>query len=92
MSNSIKPTAAIGASTGFSMKLFKHMVESTEKTSGKAPDVCVVGTDAMAEDVRAAIEELGYSMAVVADDELSPKRVWVTSLNALGELPLGGRN
>lgn len=55
-------------------------------------DTIVCGSDQVALEVQELIHELGRDFHVIADSELSPKRVWVTTLSALGQFEGGGRN
>lgn len=87
MSNDIKPTNHIGSATGFSVAAFKATYDGITKRAGRPPDVAVCGSDAMAEDVRAACQELGLDLHVIADKEISPKRVWLTSLSSMDLIP-----
>jgi len=71
--------------------LLKSMIDGVEKAGGKAEAV-VCGSDSKAEQIREALTELGRDMHVIADDELSPNRCWVTSIEGLSQFPGGGRN
>lgn len=72
-------------------KLLKSMINGM--MSRNIPvDTIVIGSDVRAEEVRSALDFLGLDYHVIADDELSPKRVWVTSAHALSMMPGGGRN
>lgn len=87
-----KPDHLIGAATGFSLAAFKSMYESMEKTAGKAPDTVVCGSKAVAEDAWNAAERLGYPLAVIVDEEISPRRFYLMSASDLGDFPGGGQN
>jgi hypothetical protein len=86
-----KPEHLIGVATGFSLKAFKAMYEGVTRFGGEA-EVVVCGSQAVAEDAYSAAEILGYKLAIVLDEELSPKRFWLTSLKALEAFPGGGQN
>lgn len=74
-----KPEHLIGISTGFSLKVFQAMYNGILTRSGKAPDTVVCGSQAVAEDAYSASEILGYKLAIILDNELSPKRFWLVS-------------
>jgi hypothetical protein len=72
--------------------LLKSMISGIEKVGGKC-DVVVCGSDERAGEALAALEELGKGdWPVIVDSELSPKRMWVTSQQALSQFSGGGRN
>jgi hypothetical protein len=72
--------------------LLRHLIQGTEKASGKPCDTIVVGSDRRAGEVLAALQELGRDFHVIADDEISPSRIYVTSQAALGLFKGGGQN
>ena len=72
--------------------LIESMISGIEARGGKA-DIIVCGSDRVAGYALKALEELGKGdWPVVVDNELSPGRVWVTSEQALRDMPGGGRN
>lgn len=87
-----KPEHLIGISTGLKIPAFRSMYEGIVKACGKPPEVAVCGSQAMAEDIYSAAEILGYSLAIVLDDELSPRRFWLTNMEALSGFPGCGLN
>lgn len=72
-------------------KLLKSMIDGIEARGGKC-DTIACGSDDLANQARACLQELGLDYHVIADDELSPSRIWVTSQEALSQFPGGGRN
>ncbi len=72
-------------------KLLKSMIDGMMARNIPV-DTIVIGSDIRAEEVRSALDFLGLDYHVIADDELSPSRVWVTSTHALSMIPGGGRN
>lgn len=86
----LKPTSHIGSSTGFKVKAFQAVYASMCKVTN--PDCVICGSDALAEDIRATCRDLSLDMTVIVDDGLSPKRYWLTTLDALSKIPGGGRN
>lgn len=72
--------------------LIKACYEGIIRTSGKAPDCVVVGSDKRAADVLEALEELKLDLHVIADDGLGPNTVLVTHTDDLAKFPGGGRN
>jgi DNA-binding LacI/PurR family transcriptional regulator len=91
MANDIKPTGHIGKSTGLRLGIFKIMYDDLVK-QGKTPDTVLCGSDAMAEDVRAACQERGIDLHVIADKEISPRRVTLCNLVDFSTLPGGCGN
>jgi hypothetical protein len=59
---------------------------------GTPPDTVVCGSDKTALKIRESLAELGLDMHVIADDELSPNKYWVTSQAALSQIKGGGQN
>lgn len=86
-----KPEHLIGISTGFSVKAFKAMYEGVCKY-GQAPDVVACGSKAVAEDAYSAAQLLGYELAIVLDEEISPKRFYLMRGQDLANFPGGFRN
>ena len=77
--------------TKYSEKLFLFMYDRAKKT-GPAPDVCVCGSDLVAQEVLETLQRHGISMHVIADNEISSKSFWLTTHDDLAKLPVGGRN
>ena len=73
-------------------QLLQSMIDGVKKTSGKSPDMIVCGSDEVADQARKILYQMGLDFHVIADDELSPNKLWVTSFRDLGEMPNGGRN
>jgi hypothetical protein len=71
--------------------LLASMIKGIE-AQGQICDMVVVGSDIKAEEVLKALQELGRDMHVIADNEISPKRIWVTSEAAIAQMPGGCRN
>lgn len=67
------------------------MIEGIEKVGGKC-DTVVCGSDEMAGRALAALAELGRDFHVIADNEISATRMYVTSQEALAQFPGSGRN
>lgn len=72
--------------------LLKSMIEGVEKRTGRAPDTVVCGSDIRSEQIRKSLQELGRDLHVIADNEISPKNVYVTHTDDLAQFPGGGRN
>lgn len=70
----------------------KQLIDTTSKITGAVFDTVVVGTDQRAQEAREALAELGLDYHVIADDELGPNSIWVTSQRALAQFPGGGQN
>lgn len=87
-----KPEHLIGVSTGFSIKAFRSMYEGIISRCGNAPDTVACGSKALAEDAYSAAKILGYPLAVIVDEEISPRRYYLVSAEDLGTFPGGGRN
>jgi hypothetical protein len=86
----IKPLHQIGSSTGFDIKAFKASYDGMLGRS--TPNLAVCGSDALAEDIRASCEVLGLEMTVIADDELSPRRYFLTTVEGLSLFKGSGQN
>jgi len=71
--------------------MLKHLIDGIERFGGTA-DVVVCGSDLMADRAREILAELGRDFHVIVDDELSPQRLWVTTLADLAKFPGGGQN
>ncbi len=71
--------------------LLKILIDGLEKVGAKA-EVCLIGSDYRAEQVRAWLDELGKDMHIIADDEISPRNIYVCSLDALSQFPGGCSN
>lgn len=70
----------------------KAGIDGVRNKSGTEPDTIMCGSDEVAEQIRKSLTELGLDMHVIADDELSPKRYWITSQSALGNFKGSGQN
>jgi len=72
-------------------KLLEHLISGLEKL-GKKPDTVLLGSDIKAEEVLTALHQLGRDMHVIADNEISPKRLWVMTSEDLAKFLGGGSN
>lgn len=72
-------------------KALKSTVDSMTKRGSK-PDTIVVGSDLMAGKALASLQKLGLDFHVIADNEISPTRWYITSQEELSKFPGGGRN
>lgn len=71
--------------------MLKSMINGIQKVGGEC-DTVVCGSDEMAGQVLAALAELKLDYHVIADDEINPRNMYVTSQKALAQFPGGGRN
>ena len=75
----------------YSEKLFLHLYNGLVKAGGK-PDVCVVGSDIIAQQVLNTLHKQGLSMRVIADNEISVKSLWLGSHDDYAKFKSNGQN
>jgi hypothetical protein len=75
----------------YSEKLFLSLFEGLKKV-GTIPDVCVCGSDLIAQEVLETLYKYKISMHVICDQELSAKSIWLTTHDNLSMFPTGGQN
>ncbi len=75
----------------YSEKLFLHLFNLAKKT-GPVPDICICGTDLIAQEILKTLHKHGITMHVIADNEISAKNFWFTTHEGLAQIKGNGIN
>lgn len=67
------------------------MYEDLQKV-GPKPDVCVCGSDLIAQEVLNTIYKHNIAMHVICDVGISARSIWLTTQDNFAKLPGGGSN